>query len=168
MKKILMIMFGLVAFNINAQAADVTDVTAINDFKPAEYLGEWYEIARIPFYFEEQCKAPVKAGYAQSGDDISVTNSCMTDSGKTDVSNGMAYFVESQNVAKLKVTFVPSWLRFTHIGRGDYWVLSPARRRGAGCPRKPSPRESTAAARDQPRALPTTNTRFRRWASPKY
>lgn len=123
MKKILMIMFGLVAFNINAQAADVTDVTAINDFKPAEYLGEWYEIARIPFYFEEQCKAPVKAVYAQSGDDISVTNSCMTDSGKTDVSNGMAYFVESQNVAKLKVTFVPSWLRFTHIGRGDYWVL---------------------------------------------
>lgn len=99
------------------------NVTAINNFEPAKYLGDWYEIARIPFYFEDQCIAPVKAHYDLDGDDLAVTNSCMTASGKVDVAHGKGYLVESATVGKLAVTFVPSWLRFTHIGRGDYWVL---------------------------------------------
>ncbi|MBX9599293.1 MAG: lipocalin family protein [Burkholderiales bacterium] len=99
------------------------EVKAIDNFNAQKYLGDWYEIARIPFYFESQCKAPTKANYQLDGDDIAVTNSCMTDSGEIDVAHGIAYFMKSTTIAKLKVTFVPSWLRFTHIGRGDYWVL---------------------------------------------
>ncbi len=99
------------------------EVKAIDNFNAQKYLGDWYEIARIPFYFENQCKAPTKANYQPDGDDIAVTNSCMTDSGEIDVAHGMAYFMESVTTAKLKVTFVPAWLRFTHLGRGDYWVL---------------------------------------------
>lgn len=101
----------------------INSVQAINNFDAQKYLGDWYEIARIPFYFEEQCIYPVKAHYELDGDDVAVTNSCMTDGGKIDIAHGMAYFVESSTVGKLEVTFVPSWLRFTHIGRGDYWVL---------------------------------------------
>ena len=100
-----------------------TSVTAITNFEPEQYLGQWYEIARIPFYFENGCIAPTTANYALTGDSLSVLNSCRKEDGSTSSSTGMAYFVESANVAKLKVTFVPSWLRFTHIGRGDYWIL---------------------------------------------
>lgn len=122
MKYFLLIFLAL--FGLSSYAVDDTqDVKAIDNFEPTKYLGDWYEIARIPFYFENGCQAPTKASYQLDGDDIAVTNSCMTDKGKIDIAHGMAYFVESNTTAKLKVTFVPSWLRFTHIGRGDYWVL---------------------------------------------
>ena len=102
---------------------NLVPVNAITNFEPEHYLGQWYEIARIPFYFENGCIAPTTANYALTGDTLTVLNSCRTEDGSTSSSTGMAYFVESANVAKLKVTFVPSWLRFTHIGRGDYWIL---------------------------------------------
>lgn len=102
---------------------EILPVQVINNFEAAKYLGDWYEIARLPFYFEEQCIYPVKAHYELDDNDISVTNSCMTNNGKIDIAHGRAYFVESNTVGKLEVTFVPAWLRFTHIGRGDYWIL---------------------------------------------
>jgi len=37
--------------------------------------------------------------------------------------NGVAEVVDSTTNAKLKVSFLPSWLHWTGIGRGDYWVL---------------------------------------------
>ena len=100
-----------------------SSVQAINNFTPEQYLGEWYEIARIPFYFEDGCVAPTTAKYSLRDDNLEVINSCRKQDGSTSSSDGIAYFVESANVGKLKVTFVPSWLRFTHIGRGDYWIL---------------------------------------------
>jgi apolipoprotein D and lipocalin family protein len=122
MKYFLLVLISVLG--VTSYAADnQQDVTSIDNFEPQKYLGDWYEIARIPFYFEEGCIAPTKANYQLDGDDIAVTNSCMTDKGDVDVAHGMAYFVESNTTAKLKVTFVPSWLRFTHVGRGDYWVL---------------------------------------------
>ncbi len=101
--------------------ADDTQVRAIVDFKPNLYLGKWYEIARIPFSFEKNCIAPVTAEYTMDGDDIAVKNSCNTIGNEMEVATGMAYFNESSEIGKLKVTFVPSWLRFTHIGRADIY-----------------------------------------------
>lgn len=126
MKKLLSTLLVILSASCMAQTTtpESSSVTAINNFQAESYLGDWYEIARIPFYFEDHCFAPVKANYKLDGDDIAVTNSCMTEDNKIDVAHGMAYFTESDTkTAKLAVTFVPAWLRFTHIGRGDYWVL---------------------------------------------
>lgn len=123
-KHLLLLLAAISIFSYAQDANSTTKVTAIENFKPESYLGSWYEIARIPFYFEKHCRAPVTANYALDGNNLAVTNSCATDDGKIDVAHGTAYFTESTpNIAKLEVTFVPSWLRFTHIGRGDYWVL---------------------------------------------
>ena len=103
--------------------ADDTQVRAIVDFKPNLYLGKWYEIARIPFSFEKNCIALVTAEYTMEGNNIAVKNSCNTNGNAMEVATGMAYFNESTEIGKLKVTFVPSWLRFTHIGRADYWII---------------------------------------------
>ncbi len=35
---------------------------------------------------------------------------------------GQAHAVDASN-SKLKVTFLPSWLRWLPVGEGDYWVL---------------------------------------------
>jgi apolipoprotein D and lipocalin family protein len=45
------------------------------------------------------------------------------DSGEADVANGVATVADTSTNAKLKVTFLPSWLRWTGLGLGDYWVI---------------------------------------------
>ncbi len=106
-----------------AKLVNAEPVTTINNFMPEKYLGSWYEVARIPFFFEKDCIAPTIANYKLDGDTLDVTNSCHKSDGSYDEATGKAYLVESSNIGKLKVTFVPKWLRFTHIGRGDYWIL---------------------------------------------
>ena len=95
----------------------------IKDFNPELYLGKWFEIARLPLYFERNCIHHIMAEYTEDDDDIAVTNSCMSSNGELKVANGMAYFNESSSIGKLKVTFLPKWLRFTHLGRADYWII---------------------------------------------
>ena len=41
-------------------------------------MGKWFEIARLPAYFEKRCVAPITIEYAHKGDEIQVTNSCAT------------------------------------------------------------------------------------------
>ena len=82
------------------------------------YLGEWYEIARYPHSFEENCYA-VTADYALRDDgSIQVTNRCREGSleGELDEVVGTANIVDSKTNAKLRVTFF--WPIY-----GDYWII---------------------------------------------
>ncbi|MFL1732006.1 lipocalin family protein [Moraxella oculi] len=89
-----------------------------------EYLGEWYEIGRLPMPFQNKCVAKVKATYTlKSSNTISIKNECLTHKGSTSVANGEAYVVDDTN-AKLKVSFLPSFLKKLPFGRADYWVLA--------------------------------------------
>jgi apolipoprotein D and lipocalin family protein len=85
------------------------------------YLGKWYELARFPNGFEENCEG-VTAEYAVRRDGrIDVVNTCRdgSASGKPKVANGIARIVDTSSNAKLKVHFgVPF--------EGDYWVLERA------------------------------------------
>ena len=82
------------------------------------YLGLWYEIARFPNGFEENCEG-VTAEYGRRDDGlISVTNTCRKGSpdGEKDVAEGRARIVDEKTNAKLEVSFFgPFW--------GDYWVI---------------------------------------------
>lgn len=82
------------------------------------YLGEWYEIAHLPFKYEKGCYG-VKAVYAKRDDgDIDVLNICHKDSltGELDIVKGKACVVDTKTNAKLKVTFFWPF-------SGDYWIL---------------------------------------------
>lgn len=100
-----------------------TNVIAINNLNPQLYLGKWYEIARLPMYFERKCLAPITANYKLNGKKISITNTCRLVSDGYDTASGEGYFVESSNIGKLKINFLPNWLRFTHLAEADYWIL---------------------------------------------
>lgn len=82
------------------------------------YLGKWYEIARFPNRFEENCEA-VTAEYARRDDGlISVTNICRKGApdGEVEVAEGRARIVDEETNAKLEVSFFgPFW--------GDYWII---------------------------------------------
>lgn len=87
------------------------------------YAGRWYEIARLPIAVEARCQGQPTATYELRGDAVAVINRCIGKSGDTLVSEGEARVVPDSGGAKLKVTFVPTWLRWLPMVWADYWIL---------------------------------------------
>jgi apolipoprotein D and lipocalin family protein len=83
-----------------------------------KYMGEWYEIARLPTPFEKQCYG-TKAKYTlQEDGSVTVENSCHKGSldGRLKKASGRATVAEPISNAKLKVQFLWPFA-------GDYWIL---------------------------------------------
>jgi apolipoprotein D and lipocalin family protein len=81
-----------------------------------KYLGKWYEVAHLPFRFEDGC-TDITATYGLNKDgSVSVLNECLKD-GKLKQSKGKAKVVDKTTRAKLKVTFF--WPFY-----GDYWIIN--------------------------------------------
>ena len=93
-------------------------LVAVETVDVERYLGRWYEIARFPNRFEENCEG-VTADYARREDGlIAVVNTCRE--GATDgpekAAKGRARIVDAASNAKLEVSFFgPFW--------GDYWII---------------------------------------------
>jgi apolipoprotein D and lipocalin family protein len=88
------------------------------------YAGTWHEIARLPTPFEQSCAGQPQANYTLSeGNSIAVTNRCRGVDGHDRVAHGEARVVAGSNGARLKVSFLPAWLRWLPVGWADYWVL---------------------------------------------
>lgn len=81
-------------------------VEPVADFDADRYLGRWYEIARLDHSFERGLEA-VNATYSLRDDGgIKVVNRGFdTQAGEWREAVGKAYFVESDSVAHLKVSF---------------------------------------------------------------
>lgn len=89
-----------------------------------KYLGVWYEIARKPMYFQDQCAKNVQAVYTLNvNGNVSVENSCVNQDGHIEQAQGEAYVVNAPHNSKLRVSFLPESLRWLPVGRGDYWIL---------------------------------------------
>ena len=90
-----------------------------------QYAGTWYEIGRLPMYFQRKCAGDVTATYTSKtdGSGIIVLNKCTDANGEGITAEGLAKPVDDTG-SKLKVTFLPSWIRWLPVGRADYWVLA--------------------------------------------
>ncbi|MBC7751802.1 MAG: lipocalin family protein [Candidatus Saccharibacteria bacterium] len=101
----------------------IKPVTSVKTIDLPKYLGRWYEIARLPMFFERHCAAHVTATYSLNPDStIKVDNQCQKKNGDPMQSIGQAAAVDESH-AKLSVTFLPSWLRWTGLAKAPYWVL---------------------------------------------
>jgi apolipoprotein D and lipocalin family protein len=91
----------------------------------ARYAGRWYEAARIPNRFQDQCVADVVAHYTLRADGrIDVVNRCRTSSGKVDEARGIGRKAgDRQSSARLEVRFAPAILSFLSAVWGDYWII---------------------------------------------
>lgn len=136
------------------QEKNLPELVTVNKVDLNKYTGLWYEVAKIPNSFQDQCAYGTTAEYKIDEDgDIIVTNSCYDDEGKLDVAEGLAKVVDKNTNAKLEVSFVsflgirPFW--------GDYWIIgldenyqwaivgTPGRKYGWVLSRTPSLPEST-------------------------
>ena len=89
------------------------------------YAGTWYEIARLPNRFQEQCAGDVTATYTMlDNGEIRVVNRCRKESGEIEEAEGRARLasVDEPNT-KLKVRFAPAFLSFLPFVWGDYWII---------------------------------------------
>lgn len=99
--------------------------TTVDSIDLNKYVGTWYEIGRLPMYFQRHCTSDVTATYTAKaeGSGISVLNKCIREDGKSINAEGLAK-PSDETGSKLKVTFLPSWIRWLPVGRADYWVLA--------------------------------------------
>ena len=88
------------------------------------YVGRWYEIARLPNKFQNGCREST-ANYSLKADGkIQVINECVKgENREVDRVEGDAEVVDSETWAKLRVNFVPSWIRWIGVGWGNYWII---------------------------------------------
>lgn len=94
-----------------------TPVSAVNQVDLARYVGHWYEIARLPMFWQRQCKADTTADYTREADGtIKVVNRCRLEGGSMDEARGKATVVEGSRNARLKVSFFWPF-------KADYWII---------------------------------------------
>jgi apolipoprotein D and lipocalin family protein len=90
----------------------------------ARYAGTWHEIARTPFAIQDRCARDTTASYQPlDAGRIGVLNRCVLPDGREFSADGTAWVVDSATNARLEVSFLPAWLRWLPVGRGDYWIL---------------------------------------------
>lgn len=89
------------------------------------YSGTWYEIARLPNRFQEQCAGDVTATYTLlDNGEIKVVNRCRKESGEIEEAEGRARLASADEPnTKLKVRFAPAFLSFLPFVWGDYWII---------------------------------------------
>jgi hypothetical protein len=90
----------------------------------SRYVGTWYEIARLPMWFQRHC-VDSKAIYSSRSDGaIGVHNECVTDTGKVEQAEGVATVIDAKTNARLTVVFDNWFARLFGSSReGNYWVL---------------------------------------------
>lgn len=112
---IISLSFTTQAETVPPQAVDQVDIQ--------RYAGKWYEIAHLPMYFQRKCVSNISAQYTVNADQtMGVLNSCRIENGEMISSEGVAY-PQNQGNSKLKVSFLPTGLRWIPFTKGHYWVL---------------------------------------------
>lgn len=118
----------LLALALSASAAHAAQaerpVETVSRVDLSRYVGEWFEIARLPNWFQQSCASDVRARYATRDDGrIDVVNTCQKRDGQTTQARGLARVVDARTSAKLQVRFAPAFLSFLPMVWGDYWIV---------------------------------------------
>jgi apolipoprotein D and lipocalin family protein len=119
-------------------AAQAASAQALAPLQPlpsvdvASYMGTWYQVLWYPNRFQKQCASDTAATYRDlANGTVEVSNRCTRADGKPDIVVGVARppagvsRIEAGKLqpARLEVSFLPAWLRWTGIGWGAYWVI---------------------------------------------
>ncbi|EKF73898.1 outer membrane lipoprotein Blc [Alcanivorax hongdengensis A-11-3] len=89
------------------------------------YTGTWYEIARLPQWFQRGCYDSTATYSLNPDGSINVVNRCRKGDDNSEEAHGTATVVDGSGNAKLKVRF-DNWFSrlFPTITEGNYWILA--------------------------------------------
>ena len=106
-----------------------TDKLTVDFVDLNRYMGRWYEIARLPTWFEKDCDN-VFADYSIATQShitnkadirVKVKNQCLLNGISKSV-EGLARITDTQTCSKLQVSFAPFLPWF--IAGGSYWIMN--------------------------------------------
>lgn len=101
----------------------MTEVQSVPEFNLERYLGQWFEIGRLPLKFEDDDASDITATYSLNDDGtVKVDNRCLDEDGEPTQALGQGT-VDDSGPGRLKVTFLPEGLRWIPFTQADYWVL---------------------------------------------
>jgi apolipoprotein D and lipocalin family protein len=106
------------AFVSLAPSLALADEQQVVQLDVERYLGTWYDIAHVPFYFQRGCTGSTATYSKGEGQDLKVVNRCNVDAldGPEKSVTGKAWTPDPKVPGKLKVQFFWPF-------SGDYWVL---------------------------------------------
>ena len=108
----------------NPDSAPPTPPRTIESLDVPRYMGTWYEIAKYPNRFQNQCVSDTQARYQLRADaSVQVLNQCKNTQGKVEEAMGQARQVGDATSPKLRVRFAPAWLSWLPFVWGNYWVI---------------------------------------------
>ena len=117
---------AVLCFTLGACAGVVPkgDLSTVASVDLSRYAGTWYEIARLPMWFQRHC-VDSKAIYSSRPDGlVGVHNECVTESGGVEQVEGVASVVDPKTNARLTVVFDNWFARLFGSSReGNYWIL---------------------------------------------
>jgi apolipoprotein D and lipocalin family protein len=117
---------AIVCVTLGACAGVVSngDLSTVASVDLSRYAGTWYEIARLPMWFQRHC-VDSKAIYSSRPDGlVGVHNECVTKSGGVEQADGVATVVDPKTNARLAVAFDNWFARLFGSSReGNYWIL---------------------------------------------
>jgi len=122
LRRNILLCIALLPLVSNILAGEKQTLETVTQVDLSRYTGIWYELARLPNRFQNQCIGDVTAEYRLlTNGDIEVINRCLDENGKMDEAHGIAHIVDRSTNAKLEVSFVSflGWRPFW----GDYWIL---------------------------------------------
>ena len=115
MKKTALIFFIMMIFSsVKSQKAP----TVVSTIDLNRYKGSWYEIARLPNWFERKLKCTSATYILRDDGRITVINkgNLLADPKKESSARGVAWVPDKNSPAKLKVQFFWPF-------SGDYWIM---------------------------------------------
>ncbi len=125
MKRLLIVLLaGLVLAGCATSGVDPLAPKTANSVNLKKYQGTWYELARLPMYFQRNC-AQSEAHYTLKPDGkVLVLNRCLTADWQWEEAKGVAWPQEPGKTDKLWVEFDTWFSRLIPgVAKGEYWVL---------------------------------------------
>lgn len=106
----------------NSDENEIVEIKTVPFVDLERYTGVWYEYARIPNSFQDDCVLNTTATYIIREDGkIDVINRCIDADGDTIEARGIAQIVDNESRSKLEVSFVR--LLGINLFWGDYWII---------------------------------------------
>ncbi len=119
-----LVSIAMIHHNALSQTEQTQELKVVPSVDLQKYAGTWYEIARYPNKFQNDCAGDVTATYTVDEDGIEVVNRCRKQSGEVMEAKGRARRAsENGPNSKLKVRFAPAFLSFLPFVWGDYWII---------------------------------------------
>ena len=114
MKNLMIVLLVMISPLVHSQ----TKPTVVASVDLKRYQGLWYEIARLPFFYERKLKCTSATYTLRDDGKITVLNKghFIKDPQKVDQSEGVAWIPDKNSPAKLKV-------RFFWPFAGNYWIM---------------------------------------------